>query len=581
MNAAERILKGIKARVDAMESINDIHSYFASDLMIEKVRDLVGQLQQLGDSVKADDIQSRLKTLREDAVRQLKDRQELFVDGAMIIRFGKHRFSVNVQTLDLTTVLRDDQMCLHLTGTNFFEPIDDPELLSARDVWQQEIVSENRDVYRGEYLAFQMLRDLSRPRTQRGEGVPEIDEVLGYDERALAAFVQRFMGPRYNEAYSKGVHDHDAALLLRALLEMKTTIGLLRFHTRARALAKIFWRCFGDAERKQRMAANLSGFGTVTELFPEATAQAQYLAELRRMLTEFVQQTELFAPWLVDEAAEYLFCELSAGARWVTRRIPASRADLVRPQPLIDEVYLPLIGDNLAKQIGVAGEAEADRPHGPAAADLAARLRQDHADGIHRQPAGHHLHEDQRAGRRAPGHLARPGRSAQRRRPRGTEKLNLALEMGDNVMIYVDDIQHCHPEFLQKFISLCDAQRKIEGVYKGRTRTYDLRGESLRRDGGQPVHRERRTVPDPRHAGQPGRHLQPGRDHRRNAGSVRDELPGELPDQQPGAPSWPAAARKTSTASSAWPSNRAPRGSSWRATTRWKRSTNSSSPCAS
>ena len=59
------------------------------------------------------------------------------------------------------------------------------------------------------------------------------------------------------------------------------------------------------------------------------------------------------------------------------------------------------------------------------------------------------------------------------------EKLNLALEMGDNVMIYLDDIQHTNPEFLQKFISLCDAQRKIEGVYKGRTRTYDLRGRKV------------------------------------------------------------------------------------------------------
>jgi MoxR-like ATPase len=59
------------------------------------------------------------------------------------------------------------------------------------------------------------------------------------------------------------------------------------------------------------------------------------------------------------------------------------------------------------------------------------------------------------------------------------QKLNLSLEMGDNVMIYVDDIQHCNPEFLQKFISLCDAQRKIEGVYKGKTRTYDLRGRKV------------------------------------------------------------------------------------------------------
>jgi hypothetical protein len=58
-------------------------------------------------------------------------------------------------------------------------------------------------------------------------------------------------------------------------------------------------------------------------------------------------------------------------------------------------------------------------------------------------------------------------------------KLNLAFEMGDNVMIYLDDIQHCNPELLQKFISLCDAQRKIEGVYRGRTRTYDLRGKKV------------------------------------------------------------------------------------------------------
>jgi hypothetical protein len=47
------------------------------------------------------------------------------------------------------------------------------------------------------------------------------------------------------------------------------------------------------------------------------------------------------------------------------------------------------------------------------------------------------------------------------------------------VMLYLDDIQHTSPELLQKFISLCDAQRKIEGVWRGRTRTYDLRGKKL------------------------------------------------------------------------------------------------------
>ncbi|MCB1091226.1 MAG: AAA family ATPase, partial [Verrucomicrobiae bacterium] len=38
---------------------------------------------------------------------------------------------------------------------------------------------------------------------------------------------------------------------------------------------------------------------------------------------------------------------------------------------------------------------------------------------------------------------------------------------------------HTHPEFLQKFISLCDAQRKIEGVWNGESKTYDLRGRKV------------------------------------------------------------------------------------------------------
>ncbi|MEP4098882.1 AAA family ATPase, partial [Paraglaciecola sp.] len=59
------------------------------------------------------------------------------------------------------------------------------------------------------------------------------------------------------------------------------------------------------------------------------------------------------------------------------------------------------------------------------------------------------------------------------------EKLNLGLEMGSNVMLYLDDIQHTHPEFLQKFISLCDGTRRIEGVWKGQAKTYDMRGKKF------------------------------------------------------------------------------------------------------
>ena len=50
------------------------------------------------------------------------------------------------------------------------------------------------------------------------------------------------------------------------------------------------------------------------------------------------------------------------------------------------------------------------------------------------------------------------------------EKLNLALEMGDNVMLYLDDIQHTAiPSFCKSSFRCVTMQtRKIEGVSNGK-----------------------------------------------------------------------------------------------------------------
>jgi len=56
-------------------------------------------------------------------------------------------------------------------------------------------------------------------------------------------------------------------------------------------------------------------------------------------------------------------------------------------------------------------------------------------------------------------------------------KLNRAFAMGNNVVCMIDDIQHTSPEFLQKFISLCDATRRVEGVLDGEARTFSLSGK--------------------------------------------------------------------------------------------------------
>jgi MoxR-like ATPase len=146
---------------------------------------------------------------------------------------------------------------------------------------------------------------------------------------------------------------------------------------------------------------------------------------------------------------------------------------------LINQVYFPLIGDNLAKQLGTVGDTKrVDRmgllllisPPGYGKTTLmeyvANRLGLIFMK-INGPAIGHEVTSvDPEAA----------NNSAAREE---LKKLNLAFEMGDNVMLYLDDIQHCNPEFLQKFISLSDGTRKIEGVYQGKPKTYDLRSKKF------------------------------------------------------------------------------------------------------
>ncbi|HSM64599.1 MAG TPA: DNA repair ATPase, partial [Gillisia sp.] len=106
-NAADRILKGAQSKAERFATASEIHGYFAADLMINKVRDIILQLVELEDSGKAEEIETSLKTAMENALRKLKDKLDLYEDGDNVIRLGKHKFGVNKQPLDLTIVLKD------------------------------------------------------------------------------------------------------------------------------------------------------------------------------------------------------------------------------------------------------------------------------------------------------------------------------------------------------------------------------------------------------------------------------------------------------------------------------------------
>lgn len=615
---AERILDGIRTRIKRFDTLDAINSYFAADLMVGKIRDLVQQLTDLEDPVKADNITGQLHVIREEAVRDLKDRQDLFVDGRNQIQFGDHVFSVQTQPFELTTVLRDDALYVHLTGTEFFEPLDDPTFQATRPFWSQEVVSENAEVYRGAYLAYLILQA-----AEAGTGTA-ITDLHHADADTLLAHVQTFMGPRYDEAYLKGVHDRDAAKLLRALLHIRQEANLLRYSPTTRACALLYWEHFADGDQKKQQAARLRSLRTVFQLFPNGQESYDPIQDLQAAIAVFATETSLFDVATVQNAGAYLFYELtqddltvvSAEAqdlthsfqahlqehqferayqeaitrltddpvgrfdlmrtwlrafvretaaaaqhayvdeaalllfspaltpthvtavdtsqmitdllgthsqiqqgtyhldysrfmqtlqRFATTTVPAYRAYISQKQDvlttyrkrlrlesfkpqvltsfvrnrLIDHVFLPLIGDNLAKQIGTVGDTSPTArmgllllisPPGYGKTTLmeyvASRLGLIFVK-VNGPSIGHNVTSLDPA--EAPNAAAREE----------VEKLNLALVMGDNVMLYLDDIQHCHPEFLQKFISLCDAQRRIEGVYQGESRTYDLRGKKV------------------------------------------------------------------------------------------------------
>jgi hypothetical protein len=301
LTAAERILKVIQNRLAGFKSIEDINSYMASDLMIAKVRETIEQLLALGDSVKADDLQGRLKSTQQEAVRQLKDRQELFVGGQDVIKLGKHHFNINTQPLELTVVNRDGVQHVHLTSTKYFEAITDEAFLATRDVWDQEVVSENRDVYRAEYLAWQMLKSLnccSRGResaqTSNGESQRRLTSAATTEEERLA-FVQEFMGARYQEGYTKGIHDLDGAKIFHALLTTHHALQLARFSPTARACAVVYWHRFCPQETKTLWSAKLNAFAERNKLFPRRPHAAElHRRAARLVIAAFAEQTQLY-----------------------------------------------------------------------------------------------------------------------------------------------------------------------------------------------------------------------------------------------------------------------------------------------
>ncbi|MGJ8662621.1 MAG: ATP-binding protein, partial [Marinicella sp.] len=445
----------------------------------------------------------------------------------------------------------------------------------------------------------------------------------------LTTMVKDYASPRYQEGYEKGVHDHDAAKILKQLLDAYSQAPLLMFDPSARAIATYYWisqqdqakrsyfkeqvqtahkitTAFGSRDMNQNLllaikddmhayyeptgaafseqqlsqaAAFMFDYLTVdveAQKFQTSSHAVTLVAQLKAHLESkseykkfqqqikglsgsFNSQWQLIGYWLkglihsnnnsillqryVNEAIVLMLCDdnkwFDSSAISLSCEVDQLLGDhpnikdrklsfefdefverlslydsVIKPQfqsyrsvkqhlmqqqkaqmaletfkarplssfvrnQLINNSYLPIIGDNLAKQMGALGQDKRSdlmglllliSPPGYGKTTLmeytANRLGLNFMK-INCPSLGHEVKSLDPAN--APNATAK----------QELDKLNLALEMGNNVMLYLDDIQHTHPEFLQKFISLCDGTRKIEGVWKDQSKTYDMRGKKF------------------------------------------------------------------------------------------------------
>ncbi|MGL5353151.1 MAG: DNA repair ATPase, partial [Clostridium sp.] len=297
--SAERIISGISNRVKSFNSVEEINGYLATDIMVEKARDVISSLKDLGDTVKADEITSKLKTLKEDAIRQLRDRNELYVSGENVIKFGKHHFSVNTKEIDLSIVQKDNSLYYHITGTDFWDEVVYENIKKYNHVFTQSVLSENNEVYRCEYLSYLIFE------SARINKIESLDSLHSKTETQLVEVVQKFMESRYEEGYTKGVHDRDCAKILKSLIDLNQSIDLLIYANEARALARLFWNTLADDDTKDLLRVRLNELAKVNMFFNREPSFNSYLPYVILKIEDVNSNISFFNKDYIEEAAKY------------------------------------------------------------------------------------------------------------------------------------------------------------------------------------------------------------------------------------------------------------------------------------
>ncbi|MCF6193146.1 MAG: DNA repair ATPase [Kangiellaceae bacterium] len=308
--AGGRILQSVQRRIRRFTVQDELNTFFAADGLVSKIKEIIEKLHGYDDSVKAEDLDSQLKAAKQEAIRSLRDKNDLFESDGKVIKLGpRHKFAVNKQALDLTILPKDQELYIRLTGTDYFERLNDPHLSGLSDYWSMSISSENEQLYRSEYLAFNILQAAEN-------GTDNLSSTLLTSSisnmKKLTKLVSNFASPRFREGYEKGIHDQDAALILKPLVAVYQSAGVFRFSPESRGLACIYWANVQDEQQQKLWHQRAKTAAQMMSVFTDRQAKEILGEEIEVDLTDFVKDNQMsFDELVIQNASDYLVEELS------------------------------------------------------------------------------------------------------------------------------------------------------------------------------------------------------------------------------------------------------------------------------
>lgn len=354
VDAATRLLSTVTRRASEFDDDKEVAAFFATDQLTSRVRELADELETLDDAGRAAEVRSGLRDAMEEARRRIRDKAALVSDDGAVV-LGGVRLAPNTQPFEMVLSARTDErgndsIAATITATDFAADVTD-ELSEFADLLGRAFPSETADVSRSEYLAWAVLESM----TQRPGGLQELLTATA-NPATMNELCQSEAERRHGDGYQRGVHDHDAARILTAILPSLEAEPLLRFTGLVRGLARLWLVTLTD-DTLDSWVAKSTAAATAARRLRAGGPTERLVDDARDALARFVAESAAtgdhlaaFGDVQVERAAEYLVAELGSGPAVIASSTAAA---------LVDELRSDLGADGVA-ELDLALAAEPD-----------------------------------------------------------------------------------------------------------------------------------------------------------------------------------------------------------------------------